>query len=168
MFAQKKRYSPKKVKSRHFLTNISYNRLKRSDFDNMSFIIDCFTYILFNLMMMILGDQGMVGYGLGFICISFVFLFTATSHSFVLYVNLLWPPASGVKIYGFPWRLLLFFCLHMANLSCHLFTHRCTLSWYFNDVKSIVLSFRPYPAIPLSLNIIIRKLKFGIWQRSGA
>ena len=39
----------KKEKSRNFLTNISYNCLKSIDFDNASFIIDCFTYILFNL-----------------------------------------------------------------------------------------------------------------------
>ena len=44
-----KKYSPSKVKSRNFLTNICYNRLKRIDFDNASFIIDCYTYILFNL-----------------------------------------------------------------------------------------------------------------------
>ena len=44
-----KNYSPTKVKSRNFLTNISYNRLKRIDFDNASFIIDCYTYILINL-----------------------------------------------------------------------------------------------------------------------
>ena len=44
-----KNYSPAKGKSRNFLTNISYNRLKRIDFDNVSFIIDCYTYILFNL-----------------------------------------------------------------------------------------------------------------------
>ena len=38
-----------KVKSRNLLTNISYNRLKHIDFDNASFVIDCFTYIFFNL-----------------------------------------------------------------------------------------------------------------------
>ena len=46
------------------------------------------------------------GYGwvwpLGFICISFIFLFTAISHFFVLYVNPLWPPALNIKTYGFP------------------------------------------------------------------
>ena len=42
-------YSPSKVQPKHFLTNISYNRLKSTDFDNASFIIGCFTYILFNL-----------------------------------------------------------------------------------------------------------------------
>ena len=45
----KKNYSPAKVRSRNFLTNISYNRLKRINFNNASFIIDCYTYILFNL-----------------------------------------------------------------------------------------------------------------------
>ena len=44
-----KNYSPSKVTSRNLLTNISYNRLKRIDFDNASFIIHCYTYILFNL-----------------------------------------------------------------------------------------------------------------------
>ena len=44
-----KNYSPIKARSRNFLTNISYNRLKHIDFDNASFIIDCYTYILFNL-----------------------------------------------------------------------------------------------------------------------
>ena len=44
-----KSYSPTKVKSRNFLTNISYNRLKHIDFDNASFIIDCYTYILLDL-----------------------------------------------------------------------------------------------------------------------
>ena len=46
---RKKRYSPTKVKSRNFLTNISYNCLKHINFDKASFIIDCFTYILFNM-----------------------------------------------------------------------------------------------------------------------
>ena len=46
---RKKRYSPTKAKSQNFLTNIPFNRLKRMDFDNASFINDCFTYILFNL-----------------------------------------------------------------------------------------------------------------------
>ena len=42
-------YSPTKVKSRNFLTNIPYNRLKHIDFNNVSFIIDFYSYILFNL-----------------------------------------------------------------------------------------------------------------------
>ena len=44
-----KNYSPIKVRSRNFLTNISYNCLKRVDFDNALFVIDCYTYVLFNL-----------------------------------------------------------------------------------------------------------------------
>ena len=47
--SSKKRYSPKRVKSRNFLTNTSYNRLKREDYNNASFAIDCFTFLLFNL-----------------------------------------------------------------------------------------------------------------------
>ena len=43
-----KNYSPTKVKSKNFLMNISYSRLKYVDFVNASFIIDCYTYILFN------------------------------------------------------------------------------------------------------------------------
>ena len=44
-----KNYSPTKVKVQNFLTNISYNRLKNVGFNNASFIIDCYTYILLNL-----------------------------------------------------------------------------------------------------------------------
>ena len=40
-----KNYSPTKVKAQNFLTNISYN----VGFNNASFIIDCYTYILLNL-----------------------------------------------------------------------------------------------------------------------
>ena len=43
-----KNYSPTKVKLWNLLTNISYNHLKSIDFDSVSFIIDYFTYILFN------------------------------------------------------------------------------------------------------------------------
>ena len=42
-------YSPTKVKARNFLTNISYNRVKDEDFDNRSFIIDCYSFILLYL-----------------------------------------------------------------------------------------------------------------------
>ena len=38
-----------KINSINFSTNISYNHLKNIDFDNASFIIDCYTYILFSL-----------------------------------------------------------------------------------------------------------------------
>ena len=42
-------YSPTKVKERNFLTNVSYNRIKNSDFENRSFIIDCDSFILLYL-----------------------------------------------------------------------------------------------------------------------
>ena len=42
-------YSPTKVKVRNFLTNVSYNRIKNSDFENRSFIIDCYSFILLYL-----------------------------------------------------------------------------------------------------------------------
>ena len=47
----KKLYSATKIESRNFLTCISYNRLKQKDYDNQSFVIDTFSYILlhFNL-----------------------------------------------------------------------------------------------------------------------
>ena len=43
-----KNYSPTKVKTRNFLTTISYNCLKNIDFNIALFIIDCYTNILFN------------------------------------------------------------------------------------------------------------------------
>ena len=42
-------YSPTKVKARNFLTNVSYNRIKNIDFENRSFIIDCYSFILLYL-----------------------------------------------------------------------------------------------------------------------
>ena len=42
-------YSPTKVKARNFLTNVSYCRVKDVDFDNKSFVIDCYTFLLLNL-----------------------------------------------------------------------------------------------------------------------
>ena len=42
-------YSPTKVKARNLLTNVSYNRIKNSDFENRSFIIDCYSFILLYL-----------------------------------------------------------------------------------------------------------------------
>ena len=39
-------YSLTKVKARNFLRNISYNRVKDEDFNNRSFIIDCYSFIL--------------------------------------------------------------------------------------------------------------------------
>ena len=52
-----KNYSPTQVKSRNFLTKISFNRLKSVDFVNASFIIECYTYILFNLNPFFLGQK---------------------------------------------------------------------------------------------------------------
>ena len=42
----KKLYSATKIESRNFLTCISDNRLKQKDYDNQSFVIDTFSYIL--------------------------------------------------------------------------------------------------------------------------
>ena len=42
-------YSSTKVKAINFLTNVSYNRIKNSDFENRSFIIDCYSFILLYL-----------------------------------------------------------------------------------------------------------------------
>ena len=44
-----KNYSPTKIRSRNFLTNIYYNHLISVNFVNAWFIIDFYTYILFNL-----------------------------------------------------------------------------------------------------------------------
>ena len=48
-YSSNKNYSPTKVKLKNVLTDISYNRLKSADFNNASFLIDCYTYILFTL-----------------------------------------------------------------------------------------------------------------------
>ena len=45
----RKLYSATKVRSRNVLTNISYNWLKQKDYDNQSFVIDSFSYILLHL-----------------------------------------------------------------------------------------------------------------------
>ena len=42
----RKLYNVTKIKSRNILTNISYNWLKQKDYDNQSFVIDLFSYIL--------------------------------------------------------------------------------------------------------------------------
>ena len=42
----RKLYIATKIKSRNFLTNISYSRLKQKDYDNQSFVIDSFSYLL--------------------------------------------------------------------------------------------------------------------------
>ena len=43
------RYSSTKVKARNFLSNVSYNRVKKSDYQNRSFVIDCFSFLLLYL-----------------------------------------------------------------------------------------------------------------------
>ena len=48
-YSSNKNYSPTKVKLKNFLTDISCNLLKSADFNNASFLIDCYTYILFTL-----------------------------------------------------------------------------------------------------------------------
>ena len=45
----KKVYSSTKVKSRNFLTNLLYKRVKKDDLLNEIFIIDCIIFILFYL-----------------------------------------------------------------------------------------------------------------------
>ena len=42
-------YSPTKNKARKVLMNVSYNRIKNSDFENRSFIIDCYSIMLLYL-----------------------------------------------------------------------------------------------------------------------
>ena len=42
-------YSVTKVKARNFLTNVSYNRVKETDFQNRSFIIDCYSFMILYL-----------------------------------------------------------------------------------------------------------------------
>ena len=42
-------YSMTKVKARNFLTNVSYNRVKETDFQNRSFVIDCYSFIILYL-----------------------------------------------------------------------------------------------------------------------
>ena len=43
---KKKKYSSTKVKARNFLTNISYNGIKNKDYENRSFVIDIFAYLI--------------------------------------------------------------------------------------------------------------------------
>ena len=43
---EKKKYSSTKVKARNFLTNISYNGIKNKDFENKTFVIDIFAYLI--------------------------------------------------------------------------------------------------------------------------
>ena len=42
----KKKYSSTKVKARNFLTNISYNGIKNKDYENQTFVIDIFAYLI--------------------------------------------------------------------------------------------------------------------------
>ena len=42
-------YSVTKVKARNFLTYVSYNRVKETDFQNRSFVIDCYSFIILYL-----------------------------------------------------------------------------------------------------------------------
>ena len=44
-----KKYSSTKVKARNFLSIASYNRIKKNDYENRSFVIDCFTFLLLYL-----------------------------------------------------------------------------------------------------------------------
>ena len=43
---EKKKYSSTKVKARNFLTNISYTGIKKTDYENRSFVIDIFAYLI--------------------------------------------------------------------------------------------------------------------------
>ena len=43
---EKKKYSSTKVKARNFLTNISYNSIKNKDYENKTFLIDIFAYLI--------------------------------------------------------------------------------------------------------------------------
>ena len=43
---KKKKYSSTKVKARNFLTNISYNSIKNKDYENKTFVIDIFAYLI--------------------------------------------------------------------------------------------------------------------------
>ena len=43
---EKKKYSSTKVKARNFLTNISYNSIKNKDYENKTFVIDIFAYLI--------------------------------------------------------------------------------------------------------------------------
>ena len=43
---EKKKYSSTKVKARNFLTNISYNGIKSKDYENRTFVIGIFAYLI--------------------------------------------------------------------------------------------------------------------------
>ena len=42
-------HSPTKVKAQNFLTNVSYSRVKDENFNNKSFVVDCYGFILLYL-----------------------------------------------------------------------------------------------------------------------
>ena len=46
---RKSNYSSTKVKAQNFLTNVLYNRVKVEDFDNKSFVVDCYAFLLLYL-----------------------------------------------------------------------------------------------------------------------
>ena len=125
--------------------NFTTIHLRLNQIDVLEVVILLMTYWWWNM-----GSRSGWVWALVNICISFVFPFTAMSHAFFLYINPSWSPALDVKIYEFPWWRLLFACLHLANLSCHFPTCKCNPSWYFDDVKFIVLSLRSAPNQTLS------------------
>ena len=43
------KYSSTKVEARNFLSNVSYNRIKNSDYQNKSFVVDCYSFLLLYL-----------------------------------------------------------------------------------------------------------------------
>ena len=93
--------------------------------------------------MMIYGDKSKVGCGLWSIFAILLFFCLLPCHMPLFFMSTHYLLPLGVKIYGFPRRLVLFFCLHLGNLSCYFSAHKCNQSWYLDDVKSIVLSLRP-------------------------
>ena len=46
---KRKQYSNTKIKARNFLTNLSYQRLNKNEHLNVSFVIECFSFITENL-----------------------------------------------------------------------------------------------------------------------
>ena len=47
--AEISKYSSTKVKARNFLTNVSYNGIKDKDYQNRSFVIDIFSFLILYL-----------------------------------------------------------------------------------------------------------------------
>lgn len=75
-----KSYSPTKVKSLNFLTNISYNRLKSIYFDNATFIIDCYMYIMLNLNPFFLEQ---IFEGKNYLILSKLYNYICRNHNFI-------------------------------------------------------------------------------------